>query len=88
MRETLRTSCGLLILVEQAAEAVASVDLVSRGWCATGEWSQGSSLTEAAVWPVVVVVVLPFGEAFVEELGVVDDLAVEEGVELFGVDAV
>ena len=37
---------------------------------------------------VVVVVVLPLGEAFVEQLGVVDDDAVQEGVELFGVDAV
>jgi hypothetical protein len=43
---------------------------------------------EGAVGSVVVVVVLPFGEAFVEDVGVVDDDAVEEGVELFGVDAV
>jgi hypothetical protein len=31
---------------------------------------------------------LPFLEALVEDLGVVDDAAVEEPVELFGVDAV
>ena len=37
---------------------------------------------------VVVVEVFPFGEAFVEDLGVVDEQAVEESVELFGVDAV
>ena len=36
----------------------------------------------------VVVVVLPFLEFVVEDLGVVDDHAVEEAVELFGVDAV
>jgi hypothetical protein len=36
----------------------------------------------------VVVVVLPFLELVVEDLGVVDEHAVEEAVELFGVDAV
>ena len=36
----------------------------------------------------VVVVVLPFAEFVVEDLGVVDDDSVEECVELFGVDAV
>jgi hypothetical protein len=35
----------------------------------------------------VVVVVLPLSE-FVEDFGVIDDEAVEQGVELFGVDAV
>ena len=38
--------------------------------------------------PVVVVVVLPFLELVGEEPGVVDDLALEEAVELLGVDAV
>ena len=36
----------------------------------------------------VVVVVLPLSELVVEDVGVVDDGAVEEPVELFGVDAV
>jgi hypothetical protein len=36
----------------------------------------------------VVVVVFPFAEFVVEDLGVVDKDAVEEAVELFGVDAV
>ena len=36
----------------------------------------------------VVVVVLPLSEFVVEDFGVVDDDAVEQGVELFGVDAV
>ena len=36
----------------------------------------------------VVVVVLPFSEFVVEDFGVVDHEAVEQGVELFGVDAV
>jgi hypothetical protein len=36
----------------------------------------------------VVVVVLPFSKFVVEDLGVVDDEALEEGVELFSVDAV
>jgi hypothetical protein len=43
---------------------------------------------EAAVGAVVVVVVLPFAELVVEDLGVVDEGAVEEPVELLGVDAV
>ena len=38
--------------------------------------------------PVVVVVVLPLLQLLGEEVGVVDDLAFEESVELFGVDAV
>ena len=37
---------------------------------------------------VVVVVVLPLLQLLGEEVGVVDDLALEESVELFGVDAV
>jgi hypothetical protein len=40
------------------------------------------------VWTVVVVVVLPVFEAGVEDVDVVDDDAVEQSVELFGVDAV
>jgi hypothetical protein len=43
---------------------------------------------EAAVRAMVVVVVLPFSEFVVEDLGVVDDQAVEQGVELFSIDAV
>ena len=37
--ESRRTSCDLLILVEEPAEAVVSFDLVDLGCCATGEWS-------------------------------------------------
>ena len=37
--ETRRTSCDLLILVDEPAEAVVSLDLVDPGWCAVGEWS-------------------------------------------------
>jgi hypothetical protein len=40
------------------------------------------------VGPVVVVEVLPLAELVVEDLGVVDDHAVEQAVELLGVDAV
>ncbi len=43
---------------------------------------------EAAVGATVVVVVLPLAQFVVEDLGVVDDDAVEEPVELLGVDAV
>jgi hypothetical protein len=37
---------------------------------------------------VVVVVVLPLLQLLSEQVGVVDDLALEESVELFGIDAV
>ena len=37
--ETLRTACGLLIFVEEAAEAVVSFDLGDLGRRAVGEWS-------------------------------------------------
>ena len=37
--ETLRTSCDLLIFVEEAAEAVVSLDLVDLGRRAVGEWA-------------------------------------------------
>jgi hypothetical protein len=43
---------------------------------------------KSAVRAVVVVVVLPLLQLLGEEVGVVDDLAFEESVELFGVDAV
>jgi hypothetical protein len=37
--ETPQTSCDLLILVDEPAEAVVSLDLVDLGCCAAGEWS-------------------------------------------------
>ena len=37
--ESRRTSCDLLILADEPAEAVVSFDLVDLGCCATGEWS-------------------------------------------------
>ena len=40
------------------------------------------------MWAMVVVAVLPLFEFVVEDFGVVDDDSVEEGVELFDVDAV
>jgi hypothetical protein len=47
----------------------------------------GRLAAQAAVGAVVVVEVLPFLELVVEHLGVVDDHAVEQSVELLGVDA-
>ena len=44
--ESRRTSCDLLILVDEPAEAVVSFDLVDLGCCATGEWSCGSGLPQ------------------------------------------
>jgi hypothetical protein len=56
--ETRVRSCDLLILVDEAAETVASFDLVELGSCAAGEWAGWSSLPQGAVWPVTVVVAL------------------------------
>jgi hypothetical protein len=47
-----------------------------------------SLATEAHVWAMVVVVVLPLTQLVVEDLGVVDDDALQEPVELLAVDAV
>jgi hypothetical protein len=48
----------------------------------------GCLAAEAAVGAMVVVEVLPLGELVVEQLGVVDDDAAQEAVELLGVDPV
>jgi hypothetical protein len=48
----------------------------------------GCLAAQSAVRAVVVVVVLPLLQLVGEQAGVVDDLALEEPVELFGVDAV
>ena len=37
--ETLRTSCGLLVFAEEAAEPIVSFDLGALGRLAVGEWS-------------------------------------------------
>jgi len=37
--EIRRASCDLLILVDEPAEAVVSLDLVGLGWCAAAEGS-------------------------------------------------
>jgi hypothetical protein len=47
-----------VILVDEGAEAVASLDLGDLGCWPAGEWSSGRGLVEAAVRPVGVVVVL------------------------------
>ena len=48
----------------------------------------GCLAAEGTVRPMVVVEVLPLLEAFVEQVGVVDDDALELAVELFAVDPV
>jgi hypothetical protein len=48
----------------------------------------GCLAAEAAVGAMVVVEVLPLGELVVEQLRVVDEDAVQQAVELLGVDAV
>jgi hypothetical protein len=60
--ETLRTLCDVLILVDQSAEPVVSLDVVDRGWGVAGEGSQGSGLAEGVVRPMSVVVALELAE--------------------------
>lgn len=52
-----------------------------------GVWLKRNSCS-CSVWSIVVVVALPFLKLVVEEVDVVDDLALEEPVKLFGVDPV
>jgi hypothetical protein len=51
-------------------------------------WHRGRLAVARQVRSVVVVVVLPLMQTAGEQVGVVDDLAFEKSVELFGVDAV
>src|SRR3954453_7159346 len=44
-----RTSCNLLIPVNEAADAVPSFDLMDLGWSAVGSGRPGSSLSQGAV---------------------------------------
>ena len=56
--ETLRTSCDLLIFVEEAAEAVVSFDLGDVGRRAVGECPCGGCLPQTAVRTMIIVVAL------------------------------
>ena len=56
--ETLHALCDLLIFVEEAADEVVSLDLADLGRRAVGEWPRGSSLPQAAVRTVIVVLAL------------------------------
>jgi hypothetical protein len=60
--ETLRMSCDVLIFVQEAADAVVSLDLADVGRRALGEGPRGSCLPERAVWTVIVVVALKLAE--------------------------
>ena len=68
----------------------ADVDRLLGGRCCglLPEAFVGGLAAEAAVGPMVVVEVLPLLEALVEQVGVVDDDALELAVELFAVDPV
>src|SRR5829696_4881030 len=71
----------------------------SHRWCATDverlrpglgsllESLIGRLAVQAAVWPVIVVEVLPLAQLVVEELGVVDHHPVQQAVELLDIDA-
>jgi hypothetical protein len=80
--ENWRTSRDLLILVDEAAEAVAPSDLVDVGWRAAGERARGRSLIEGAVRPVTVVVAFGLAE-YGCRVSLIDD---QEAVEKFAAD--
>jgi hypothetical protein len=87
--ETLRTSCCLLIFVEEAAEAVVSLDLVDVGRRALGEWPCGSCLPERSVWTVIVVMECELaqrdcGVSLVDDQKTVEEFAAEGADEAFG----
>jgi hypothetical protein len=71
-------SCDVLIFVEEAADAVVSVDLADVGRRAVGEWPCGSCLAQAAVRSVIVVVALELAEDRCGVSLVDDQKAVEE----------
>src|SRR4051812_1411341 len=71
-------SCDLLILVEEATDAVASVNFVDPGRRVAGERSQGSSLTQAAMRSVIVVVALEVAQHGCSVPSVDDQKAVEQ----------
>ena len=86
---TLRTSCDLLIFVDQAAEPVASSDTLQIGRGVLGKGSSGSGLAQRAMWAVVVVVplVLPKhgrGVALVDDQEAVEEFAADRADEAFG----
>jgi hypothetical protein len=60
--ENLRTSCGLLVFVEETAEAVVSVDLADLGRRAVWECPCGGCLAQAAMRTVIVVVALELAQ--------------------------
>jgi hypothetical protein len=77
------------ILVEEAAEAVALVDLVDLDWCAMGERACRSSLPQCAVRPVIVVMALGLtkhgcGVASVEDQEAVEEFAADGPDEALG----
>src|SRR5947209_20390255 len=75
-------SRDLLILVDEAAEAVARSDLVGFFGARWGEWARGSSLIQGAVWSMTVV--MAFG--LVEYGGCVSLIDDQEVVEEFAAD--
>ena len=86
---TLRTSCDLLIFVDQAAEPVASSDTLQIGRGVLGKGSLGSGLAQRAMWAVVVVVplVLPKhgrGVALVDDQEAVEEFSTDRADEAFG----
>ena len=66
--------------MEEAAEAVVSLDLTDLGRCAVGELSCGGCLPQAAVWAVIIVMALELahhgsGMALVDDQKTVEEFA-------------
>ena len=86
--EILRTSCRLLIFVEEAAEAVVSLDLADLGRRAVGECPCGGCLRQAAVRTMIIVVALELaqhgsGVPLVDNQKTVEEFAADGADEAF-----
>ncbi len=84
-----RTSCCLLIFVEEAAEAVVSLDLADVSRRGVGEWPCGSYLPERSVWTVIVVMACELaqhgrGVSLVDDQKTVEEFAADGADEAFG----
>ena len=81
-------SCDVLIFVEEAADAVVSLDLADVGRRGLREWPCGSGLPQAAVRAVMVVVALELaqhgcGVSLVDDQKAVEEFAADGADEAF-----
>jgi hypothetical protein len=82
-------SCDVLIFVEEAADAVAPLDLADLGRRAVGKWPCGRRLPQAAVRPVIVVMACKLAQhrcsvPLVDDQKTVEEFASDGADEAFG----